>query len=93
MEIPLGDYDLGGWAWRRQRACLSGPGEILFYPGGYSRRRRSSSPRWALSLCEQGGTQLAGNHFLRLVESKENLRGLGEMCLWEGAQDILFEHA
>jgi hypothetical protein len=37
--------------------------------------------------------QLAGNHFLRVVEGKENLRALGEMCLWEGAQDILFEHA
>ena len=44
-------------------------------------------------LCEQGGTQLAGNHFLRVVEGKENLRALGEVCLWEGAQDILFEHA
>jgi hypothetical protein len=27
------------------------------------------------------------------VEGNENLRALGEMCLWEGAQDIVFEHA
>jgi hypothetical protein len=37
--------------------------------------------------------RLAGNHFLTVVEGKENLRALGEMCLWEGAQDIVFERA
>ncbi|HEX5700251.1 MAG TPA: DUF3830 family protein [Rubrobacter sp.] len=37
--------------------------------------------------------QLAGNHFLTVVEGRENLRALGELTLWEGAQDIVFERA
>ena len=37
--------------------------------------------------------RLAVNHFLSVTEGKENLRALGEMCLWEGAQDIVFERA
>jgi hypothetical protein len=34
--------------------------------------------------------QLAGNHFLTVVEGNENLRPLGEMTLWQGAQNIVF---
>ncbi|MBV9416701.1 MAG: DUF3830 family protein, partial [Solirubrobacterales bacterium] len=34
--------------------------------------------------------QLAGNHFLTLFEGNENLRPLGEMTLWQGAQNIIF---
>jgi hypothetical protein len=36
---------------------------------------------------------LAGNHFLTIVEGKENLRALGLKVLWEGAQDVLFKAA
>ncbi len=32
--------------------------------------------------------RLAGNHFLTLTEGFEQLPGLGEKVLWEGAQDI-----
>ena len=35
--------------------------------------------------------QLAGNHFLTVVEGRESLQELGRLVLWEGAQDILFE--
>jgi hypothetical protein len=34
---------------------------------------------------------LAGNHFLTIVEGKEQLRALGNKVLWQGAQDIAFE--
>jgi hypothetical protein len=35
--------------------------------------------------------QLAGNHFLTIVDGLENLTALGKMTLWKGAQDIVFE--
>ena len=35
--------------------------------------------------------QLAGNHFLTVVEGREHLRALGRLVLSEGAQDITFE--
>jgi hypothetical protein len=35
--------------------------------------------------------QLAGNHFLTIMDGKENLRKLGVEVLWGGAKDILFE--
>jgi hypothetical protein len=37
--------------------------------------------------------QLAGNHFLTVVEGREHLRELGRTVLWEGAQDVVFEAA
>jgi hypothetical protein len=36
--------------------------------------------------------QLAGNHFLTVVEGNENLATLGKMVLWQGAQDIEFNN-
>lgn len=35
--------------------------------------------------------QLAGNHFITIVEGLENVTPLGKMCLWKGAQPIRFE--
>jgi uncharacterized protein DUF3830 len=87
--IPLGDFDVGvGF---ENHTSYPAPGEILIYPGGYSETE---------ILFPYGGTrfasivgQLAGNHFLTITEGRENLRKLGEMVLWEGAQDILFDRA
>jgi hypothetical protein len=87
--IPLGEFDVGvGF---ENHTSFPAPGEILIYPGGYSETE---------ILFPYGGTrfasivgQLAGNHFLTIAEGNENLRPLGEMCLWEGAQDIVFDHA
>ena len=35
--------------------------------------------------------QLAGNHFLTIIEGQEKLAEVGKLVLWHGAQDILFE--
>lgn len=34
--------------------------------------------------------QLAGNHFATVTEGRENLKELGEIVLWKGAQEISF---
>ena len=87
--IPLGDMQVGiGY---ENHTSHPAPGEILLYPGGISETE---------ILFPYGGTcfssivgQLAGNHFLTVVEGREQLRELGRLVLWEGAQDIVFEAA
>ena len=85
--IPLGDFELG--VSYENHTSYPAPGQILFYPGGFSETE---------ILFPYGGTrfasklgQLAGNHFLTIVSGKEQLRELGRLVLWEGAQDIVFE--
>ena len=84
--IPLGDFDLGvGF---EDATSYPAPGEILLYPGGYS-ETEILLPYGGIHFASKLG-QLAGNHFLTVTERRENLRPLGEMTLWEGAQDIVF---
>lgn len=85
--IPLGDFELG--VSYENHTSYPGPGQILFYPGGFSETE---------ILFPYGGTrfasklgQLAGNHFLTIVSGNEQLRELGRLVLWQGAQDIVFE--
>lgn len=85
--IPLGSLDTGvGF---ENHTSFPAPGQVLLFPGGYSETE---------ILFPYGGTrfasivgQLAGNHFLTIVDGYDNLRALGELVLWEGAQEILFE--
>jgi hypothetical protein len=67
------------------------PGEILFYPGGYSETEIILSYGACCFASKLG--QLAGNHFLTIIEGQEKLRALGEKTLWEGAQDVVFSLA
>ncbi|MEO8779851.1 MAG: DUF3830 family protein [Rhodanobacter sp.] len=85
--IPLGDEALP-FSYENATSYPA-PGQMIFYPGGFSE---------AEILLAYGGVQfasklgqLAGNHFLTIVEGNENLAAFGKKTLWCGAQDILIE--
>jgi hypothetical protein len=64
------------------------PGQFLLYPGGISETEILLAYGGVQFASKMG--QLAGNHFLTIVEGLENLVPLGKMTLWQGAQDIEF---
>jgi hypothetical protein len=85
--IPLGELDFGvGF---ENATSYPAPGQILLYPGGYS-ETEILFPYGACCFASKMG-QLAGNHFLTVVAGSEHLGDLGRLCLWEGAQDIVFD--
>ena len=63
----------------------------MLYPGGVSETEILLAYGYVNFASKAG--QLAGNHFLSIVEGREQLRALGTKVLWEGAQDVLFELA
>jgi hypothetical protein len=84
--IPLGDLDLGlGF---ENHTSYPAPGQILLYPGGISETEILLAYGGVQFASKMG--QLAGNHFLTVVEGNENLASLGKLVLWSGAQDIVF---
>ena len=84
--IPLGDLDLG--LPFENATSYPAPGEIIVHPGSVSETEILFA-YGAVCFASKAG-QLAGNHFLSVVEGRENLRPLGELVLWHGAQDIVF---
>jgi hypothetical protein len=84
--IPLGDLDLGlGF---ENHTSYPAPGQILLYPGGMSETEILLAYGGVRFASKMG--QLAGNHFLTVVEGNEDLAGLGKLVLWSGAQEIVF---
>ncbi|KAH8895329.1 hypothetical protein GQ53DRAFT_744021 [Thozetella sp. PMI_491] len=89
LWVPLGDRDFG--VKFENHTSHPSAGHILLYPGGYSETE--------LLFCYGGVSfaskmgQLAANHFLTIIEGNENLRALGELVLWKGAQEVVFELA
>ena len=85
--VPLGEYQLGvGF---ENATSYPSPGEILFYPGGYSETEILFPYGHSCFASKLG--QLAGNHFLTIVDSHDQLKEVGRRVLWEGAQEIRFE--
>ena len=77
--IPLGDFDFGiGF---ENATSYPAPGQVLLYPGGYS-ETEILFPYGACCFASKMG-QLAGNHFLTIVEGNEHLAAIGTMCLWK----------
>ncbi len=67
------------------------PASIILYPGGISETEILLAYGGVRFASKVG--QLAGNHFLTITKGRENLAALGKLCLWQGAQDIVFELA
>jgi hypothetical protein len=87
--IPLGDLDLGlGY---ENHTSFPAPGQVILYPGGISETEILLAYGGVRFASKVG--QLAGNHFLTIIEGVDQLPALGKMTLWQGAQDILFERA
>jgi hypothetical protein len=87
--IPLGEGHLDLPV--ENATSYPAPGQFIFYPGGFSEMEillAYGGVRFASKL-----GQLAGNHFLTLVEGLEQLPELGRLALWEGAQSLLIEAA
>ena len=84
--IPFGELDVG--IGPENATSYPSPGELLLYPGGVS-ETELLFPYGHCCFGSKAG-QLAGNHFATVVEGGENLRELGRLCLWEGAQPISF---
>ena len=87
--VPLGSLDLG--LGPENATSYPAPGHILLYPGGISETEILLA-YGATRFASKAG-QLAGNHFLSVVDGLDRLRPLGELTLWRGAQDIRFEAA
>lgn len=90
--VPLGDYqlaDAAGPIGFENATSHPSVGDLLFYPGGYSETELLLAYGACCFASKLG--QLAGNHFLTVVQGREHLRALGEKTLWHGAQDAVFE--
>jgi hypothetical protein len=87
--IPLGSLDLG--LVYENATSHPAPGQLLLHPGGISETEILLA-YGAVRFSSKVG-QLAGNHFLTVVEGLDRLRPLGELILEQGAQPILFERA
>jgi hypothetical protein len=87
--IPLGALDLG--LSLENHTSYPAPGQLLLYPGGISETEILLAYGGVQFASKMG--QLAGNHFLTVVEGNEKLAALGKIVLWQGAQDIEFRNA
>ncbi|MDQ2983059.1 MAG: DUF3830 family protein [Actinomycetota bacterium] len=84
--IPFGELDVG--IGPENATTYPAPGELLLYPGGVS-ETEILFPYGGTSFASKAGP-LAGNHFATIVEGGVELRELGRLALWEGAQEIVF---
>lgn len=85
--MPLGDLSFG--VSFENHTSHPSPGQILLYPGGYS-ETEILVPYGNTMFASKLG-QLAGNHFLTVIEGQEQLVELGRRVLWEGAQDVVID--
>lgn len=86
--VPLGDEAMPfGF---ENATSYPAPGQMIFYPGGFSETEILLAYGGARFASKLG--QLAGNHFLTITDGIDLLPSLGKNTLWHGAQDVLIEH-
>lgn len=87
--VPLGEFDTGlGF---ENHTSHPSRGDVLLYPGGFSETEILFAYGSSQFASKMG--QLAGNHFLTVVEGGEHLMEMGRTILWKGAQPIRFTDA
>src|SRR5438445_1835369 len=80
--VPLGELQVGvGF---ENHTSHPAPGALLLYPGGFSETEILFPYGGTLFASKMG--QLAGNHFLTIVDGRKQFKELGRRVLWEGAQ-------
>jgi hypothetical protein len=84
--IPFGDLDVG--IGPENATSYPHPGELALYPGGIS-ETELLFPYGYCSFASKAG-HLWANHFATVVEGREQLKELGRLTLWDGAQTISF---
>jgi hypothetical protein len=87
--IPLGDQAVDFPM--ENATSYPAPGQFLFYPGGYSETELLLAYGGVRFASKMG--QLAGNHFMTIVDNLDALPELGRLTLWQGAQPFLVERA
>jgi len=87
--VPLGAYDLG--VAYENATSHPAAGEVLWHPPGVS-EAELLVPYGATSFSSRVG-QLAGNHFLTILDEGGGLAEVGRRLLWEGAQPMVFQLA
>jgi hypothetical protein len=85
--VPLADYDLGVAS--ENATSHPAPGQVLWHPPGLS-EAELLVPYGSTCFSSRVG-QLAGNHFLTIIDERGGLAEVGRRLLWEGAQSICFE--
>jgi hypothetical protein len=85
--IPFGELHVG--VGPENATAYPAPGELLLYSGGVS-ETEILFPYGPTQFASKAGV-LAGNHFATIVRGAEQLRELGPLVLWQGAQPIRFE--
>ena len=84
MWVPLGEKNYG--VNYENHTSYPAPGQIILYPGGISETEILIA-YGSVNFASKMG-QLAGNHFMTLTYGYENLEALGNIVLWQGAQDF-----
>lgn len=84
--VPLAQLELG--VGRETALTYPSVGDILFHPPDHSECEILIP--YGRSVFRSKDGDLAGNHFLTIVEGRDQLPKVGDLVLWHGSQDIEF---